>query len=134
MARKTGLLTGEELYNSLNIGPSKIWEINTGQLAPGKDADMVITRRKNETDELDNFYDVSPADILLVIHQGNIRLFEQELLSALSSHLQGRHFSLIKINETFKYVEGNLEELISEIKTYLPEFVFPIEVINHQII
>ena len=134
MARKTELLSDEELYNSLNIGPSKIWEINTGHLSPEKDADMVIARRKGETNDLDAFYGVSPADILLIIHQGNIRLFEQELLPTLAPHLQGKHFSLIKIDGTFKYVEGNLEKLIAEIRSYLPEFIFPIEVISQQVI
>jgi len=134
MARKTTLLTDEELYNSLNIEPSKIWDINTGQLSPEKDADIVIARRRAEINIFDDFYGVSPANILLIVHQGNIRLFEQELLPVLAPHLQGKHFSLIKINGTFKYVEGNLEELIGEIKSYLPEFIFPMEVISHQII
>ena len=133
MARKNALLTDEELYNSLNTGPAKVWGINTGQLFSGKDADIVITRKKKEN-SLEAFYTVTPADILLVMHQGNIRLFEQELLPSLAPHLQGKHFTLIKIDDAFKYVEGNLEELISEIKTYLPEFVFPVEVINHQVI
>ncbi|MDN3547999.1 amidohydrolase family protein [Mucilaginibacter aquaedulcis] len=134
LARKTSLLTDEELYNSLTIEPSKTWGLNTGQLTPGKDADIVITRRKDKKKDLDAFYEVSPADILLIMHQGKIRLFEQELLPQLAPDLRGMHFSLVKINGSFKYVEGNLEALISEIREYLPEFVFPIEIIGRQII
>jgi cytosine/adenosine deaminase-related metal-dependent hydrolase len=134
MARKTGLLSDEELYNSLTIGASKIWEMNSGQLSPGKDADIVIARRKNETNDLAAYYNVTPTDILLIIHQGNIRLFAQDLLPALAPHLQSKHFSLIKIDDSFKYVEGNLEELTSQIKSYLPEFAFPFEVISYQVI
>ncbi|MEN0055579.1 MAG: amidohydrolase family protein [Mucilaginibacter sp.] len=133
MAHKTGLLTDKELYHSLNIKPSKIWGINTGQISSGKDADIVITHKKKEN-ALNAFYNITPADILLVIHQGNIRLFEQELLPLLAPYLRGKHFTLIKIDGAFKYVEGKLEDLVSEIKAYLPEFVFPIEVINHQVI
>lgn len=134
MARKTGLLTDEELYDSLNINPAKIWEVNTGELQSGKDADIVIARRKEGAVDLDAFYKVVPADLLLVMHRGNIRLFDQELLAQLTHHLKGRHFSLIKMNDAYKYIDGNMDDLVKQIKLYLPGFVFPIEVIGHQIL
>ena len=134
MARKTGLLSDEELYHSLNSTAAKIWNINTGDLCEGKNADIVIARRKGNSNALDSFYEVTPADLLLVMHEGSIRLFDQQLFEQLARHLRGRHFSLIKINGVFKYIEGNLGELIELIGSYLPAFVFPVEVINHQIL
>ncbi|SDP92343.1 Cytosine/adenosine deaminase [Mucilaginibacter sp. OK268] len=134
MARKTGLLTDDELFHSLNSNAAKVWKMNTGAINKGKDADLVIARRKDHAAGFDSFYDLSPADLLLVIHQGNTRLFDQELLSQLASGLKGRGFSLIRINKVHKYVEGNLGELMEQIHTYLPEFSFPIEFIDHQIL
>lgn len=134
MARKTGLLTDDELYRSLNANAAKVWYLNTGELTAGKDADIVIAREKPGAANLDAFYKVTAVDLLLVIHKGNIRLFDQELLTRVAHYLKGRHFSLIKIDDAFKYVEGNADELIELIKTYLPDFIFPIEVIDHQIL
>jgi cytosine/adenosine deaminase-related metal-dependent hydrolase len=134
MARKTGLLTDEELYDSLTVNAAKVWDINTGQLKNGKDADIIVARRIEGAVDLDAFYGIVPADLLLVMHQGNIRLFDQELLTQLAHHLKNRHFSLIKVGDAYKYIEGNIEELIKLIKSYLPGFVFPIEVIDHEIL
>ncbi|WP_183564844.1 amidohydrolase family protein [Mucilaginibacter sp. SP1R1] len=134
MAHKTELLTDKELYQSLNINAAKVWGLNTGEIAEGKDADLVIGRRKEGVTSLDAFYAITPVDLLLVIHQGNIRLFDQELLPPLAPHLKGREFSLIKISNGYKYVDGNLDALTEQIKAVLPGFVFPVEVIDHQIL
>ncbi|MEZ2336726.1 amidohydrolase family protein [Mucilaginibacter sp. RCC_168] len=133
MARKTGVLTDRELYRSLNSDAAKVWQINTGCISEGKDADLVIARQKNEITGLDSFYDLSHSDLLLVMHKGNIRLFDQELLPQLAPSLKERGFSLIRVEKTYKYVEGNLGELIEQIHAYLPEFIFPFEFIDHQI-
>jgi cytosine/adenosine deaminase-related metal-dependent hydrolase len=133
MARRTGLLTDGGLYRSLNCNAAKVWQINTGSISEGKDADLVIARQKGEIIGLDSFYDLTPADLLMVMHQGNIRLFDQELLPQVAPSLKGRGFSLIRIEKSYKYVEGNLGELIEQIHTYLPEFVFPFEFMDHQI-
>jgi len=134
MARKTGLLTDHELYHALNSNAANVWRMNTGAIKKGKDADLVIAHRKYEAIGLDPFYDLNPADLLLVMHQGNIRLFDQELLPQLASGLKGRGFSLIRINKVYKYIEGNLGDLIEQIHAYLPEFSFPVEFIDHQIL
>jgi cytosine/adenosine deaminase-related metal-dependent hydrolase len=131
MARKTGMLTDEELYSSLNTTAAKVWSINTGELTEGKDADLVIARRKSESTNLDAFYQVATTDLLLVIQQGNIRLIDQELFLQLAPHLVGKGFSLIKLGDSYKYVEGNIAELVESIKAYLPEAVFPFEVLVH---
>ncbi|MBB6127747.1 amidohydrolase family protein [Mucilaginibacter lappiensis] len=133
MARKTGLLTDEELYQSLNSNAAKVWQMNTGSISIGMNADLVIARRKDEVTGMRSFYGLTPADLLLVMHQGNVRLFDQELLQQLAPGLKGRGFSLIRIEKTYKYVEGNLGELMGQIHSYLPEFNFPLEFMDHQI-
>ena len=69
-----------------------------------------------------------------MIHEGNVRLFDQQLFIQLAHHLKGKHFSLIKVDGTFKYIEGNLAELIELIGAHLPAYVFPFEVIDDQIL
>ncbi|SDD25335.1 Cytosine/adenosine deaminase [Mucilaginibacter pineti] len=132
LAHKTGLLADENLYESLNKTPSKIWKINTGKIAAGKNADLVIA--KGQSSGFDTFFTLNPADLLLVLHHGQVRLMAQELLPQLAHQLKGKGFSLIKIDNAYKYVEGNLMELTADIHTYLPGFVFPFEVIDYQIL
>jgi cytosine/adenosine deaminase-related metal-dependent hydrolase len=133
LARKTGLLTDEELYRSLNSNAAEAWKMDTGRITEGMDADLVIARGKDDASALDSFYNLTPARLLLVMHKGNIRLFDQELLPQLALRLKGRGFSLIRVEKTYKYVEGNLGELMGQIHEYLPEFSFPVEFIDHQI-
>lgn len=134
IARKTGLLTDLQLYHSLNSQAARVWKLDTGELTENKEADIVIARKKEGYSGMDAFYAIGPADLLLVMHQGNTRLFDQELLEQLAPHLQNKHFSLIKIDDAYKYVEGNIDELTGQIRSYLPALVFPIEVIDHQIL
>jgi hypothetical protein len=61
-------------------------------------------------------------------------LFDQELLPVLAGALKGKSFSLIKVGESYKYVEGNIGELMASIQSYLPGVVFPVTFIQHQII
>jgi hypothetical protein len=60
-----------------------------------------------------------------VTHHGQIRLFDASLLDQLK-HLDLNNFSQIEIDGSCKYVEGNLPELMSQIKKYYPEAAFPI--------
>ena len=132
MARKTGLLTDEELYQSLNSNAAKVWLMNTGKISLGKDADLVIARQKNGATGFDSFHGLSPAGLLMVMHKGNIRLFDHELLLQVAPVVKGRDFSLIRVGKAYKYIEGNLGELTEQIHSYLPEFTFPFEFMDHQ--
>jgi cytosine/adenosine deaminase-related metal-dependent hydrolase len=123
LARKTGLLSDEELYLSLTNKAADVWKTNGGQLSEGKDADVVIVR-PNPTA---SFFDVKAEDILLVIHQGNVRLFDGELYHQLSD-IHRDNYSYVNVNGSNKYVQGNLGALISEIKQYNPTANFPVKV------
>jgi cytosine/adenosine deaminase-related metal-dependent hydrolase len=133
-ARATGLLTDEELYQSLNKTAAKTWAINTGEIAAGRQADLAIAKANDGTARYDAFFATRPASIQIVIQKGNIRLFDQELLPVLAGTLKGKSFSLIKVDGTYKYVEGNIGELMASIQSHLPGVVFPVTFIQHQII
>jgi len=130
-ARKTGYATDSELFQMLTINPVNAWQLkNVGSLTPGYSADLVIARRKESTD-YDSFYMSNPEDILMVMHEGNIHLFDSELLVQMdNTQMPLNKFSKINVNGACKYLLGDLPELISRIKHYYPDAQIPVETIN----
>jgi cytosine/adenosine deaminase-related metal-dependent hydrolase len=124
LARKTHMLTDNELYQALTTSPAKIWKLNTGRIAAGLDADVVIAKAKRKTG-LQAFYDVTPEDILLVMHKGEILLFDESLYHQLTGII-AHHYSKVFTGNHFKYVQGDIHNLMAEIKRYKPDAGFPI--------
>jgi cytosine/adenosine deaminase-related metal-dependent hydrolase len=125
MARKTKFLTDEELYDALTINAANTWQLNKGEIAEGKEADLVIAKSKPGLSGLDAFFSIDPEDILLVMHKGNISLFDEELYPQLKElNLIG--YSKVFIDGTYKYVRGNLFLLMQNIKRYYPKAEFPV--------
>jgi hypothetical protein len=129
LAQKGLLLHDAELYQTLNKNAAEIWDINTGDLSAGKDADLVIAKKK-ETDSFDSFFATNPADLLLVMHKGNIRLVDATLYPNARPYLKRKKYSLIKIGDSHKYVQGDLSGLMKIIKKYYPQAPFPIESVH----
>jgi cytosine/adenosine deaminase-related metal-dependent hydrolase len=127
LARKTKLMTDEELFNSLTVIPAAVWKLNNrGSLAEGKIADLVIAKKIGGTDLMDNFFQLNPEDILLVIKNGKIVLADELLYSRLEGGIN--NFSKILVSDTAKYVKGDLPGLVSQLKRYVQELNLPIEV------
>ncbi|MGN6569187.1 MAG: amidohydrolase family protein [Flavipsychrobacter sp.] len=126
LARAEGALDDTELFASLTTNAG-VWGIkNKGKLEVGYDADLVIARRK-ENDDMDTFYSLSPEDILLVIYNGEIKLFDTSVKEQLGmDEAKARQFYKVSINGSDKYVLGDLPGLIQEIRKYNPETEFPI--------
>jgi cytosine/adenosine deaminase-related metal-dependent hydrolase len=122
-ARKSQLLSDDELYNAVTINPAQTWRLNNGEIAQGKDADLVIAKKAFDNDGFDAFYATTPADLLLVIHQGKIRLFDEGLLEQLGNIKED--FSKIHVNGGCKYVQGNLPGLMADIRRFHPNANFP---------
>jgi cytosine/adenosine deaminase-related metal-dependent hydrolase len=125
LARKTKFLTDKELYDTLTINAAKTWRLNSGEIAQGKDADMVVAKPKSGLSAADAFFSIDPADILLVVHKGDISLFDEELYPQLRK-LNITGYSKIFIEGSYKYVRGNLPALMQNIKKYYPQADFPI--------
>ena len=125
LAQKTKFLDDKKLYATLNVNPARAWRLNKGQIAVGKDADLVIVKSKNGYHGLDAFFDTSPENILLVMHNGNIRLFD-ESLKAQRDKEQLDGFSKIYVNGSCKHVQGNLPSLMEKIKGFNPNIQFPV--------
>jgi len=123
LARSTGFVTDAELFDMVTASPAMLWKRNTGLIMPGKEADIIIARKGTRPGN--NFFDTEPEDILLLVHQGQIRLFDKELLEQIMMDISG--FSTVTINGMVKFVEGNLAELITTIKNYYPKAIFPVD-------
>jgi len=128
-ARNENEVSDDELYNMVTITPSKVWKVPAcGKLESACDADIVIARDENGLSGYDAYYALNPEDILMVIHKGNIRLFDAGFLPQLAgSPKDVENFSKININGNCKYVFGDLPALMNQIKSYCPRLRFPFE-------
>jgi cytosine/adenosine deaminase-related metal-dependent hydrolase len=121
-ARKTKYMTDQEIFDTLTINAAKAWNLDCGEIAEGRAADIVIAKAKNNTD---GFFGLNPEDILMVIHQGHIRLFDEELYPQLKSISPDR-YSRVYFKDNCKYVTGNLPVLMQKIRSHYPSVSFPV--------
>ena len=154
LARKEGAVTDEELLEMLTKGAANIWGFkDRGEIAEGKQADLVIADApsllrssvpSSDPSGMDGFnppglevfnppgigmaafYTLNPENILLVLHKGNIRLFDESLLPQLAAGgFDPAGFHKITIQGKGKYTEGDLPALMTAIRQYHPEVAFP---------
>jgi cytosine/adenosine deaminase-related metal-dependent hydrolase len=125
LAQKTRLIDDDALYHTLNQNAAKTWGLNCGELKAWKDADLVIAKMKKGTRGFGAFFAIGPSDLLLVIHKGQIRLFDETLLPKLKV-VDIDNFSKIFVGGAGKYVQGNLPALMEKIKEYYPKINFPV--------
>jgi cytosine/adenosine deaminase-related metal-dependent hydrolase len=125
MGRNARLATDRELLDMLTTAPAAAWQLtDRGTLAAGRMADLVIARPKPGQEGMDAFYSLDPADILLVLHEGNVRLFDPLMIKPLTAlGISMDNFSQTRPGG--KYVSGDLPGLMREIRQYYPEVVFP---------
>jgi cytosine/adenosine deaminase-related metal-dependent hydrolase len=122
-ARKSRLLADAELFDAITQNGAQTWGLNSGEIKEGKNADLIMVKNQNNQNGLDAFYATTPADLLLVVHQGEIRLFDETILIQLGNIK--KDFSKISINGAHKYVQGNLPGLMSDIRKHHPNANFP---------
>ncbi len=84
---------------------------------------------KHKSSGISDLFRANPEDILLIVHKGQIRLFDKSLLSQFRGlPLNLFRYNQVNINANTKFVEGNLPGLIGEIRNYNPNIHFPVEV------
>ncbi len=128
-ARKTGMLTDNELFQAITNIPASVWGFrNLGRLATGQYADIVIAKPHSSAhaSAMNAFYNTEPDHILLVIQHGEIRLFDETIHSSLKNTIINKPFSKIKTGTQIKYVIGDLPGLIGSIKKYYPSVQIPV--------
>jgi cytosine/adenosine deaminase-related metal-dependent hydrolase len=129
LARSLQMVSDSELFGMVTDVPARLWHLNKGNLLPKKDADIVVLKTKHTSTGIGGLFDANPEDILLIVHKGQIRLFDKSLLSQISRlPLNLLRYHQINFKENTKFVEGDLPGLISEIRKYNPDIRFPVDV------
>jgi cytosine/adenosine deaminase-related metal-dependent hydrolase len=129
LARTLQQVTDEELFDMITGAPARLWNMNKGKLQPKKIADIVVIKSKNGSSTLEGLFRTNPEDILLIVHKGQIRLFDKSLLPQFRNlPVNLFRYSQISYKDDIKFVEGELPGLIAEIKRYNPNVNFPVEV------
>lgn len=126
LARTTNMLTNEELFASITSTAAEMWKLNTGAVIEGKNADIVIAKMKDTNSVVDSFYAINPEDIQLVICNGDIKLFDKELVPQIKDQHLKNTFSEVYLNNVCKFVKGDVPALIKKIKQYNSEIKFPV--------
>jgi cytosine/adenosine deaminase-related metal-dependent hydrolase len=128
-ARSLKILTDEEILHSLNINPAKTWELLTGRINIGYQADLVVAKQKDKENSIEAFYKVDASDLLLVLVKGEVMLFDSTIATQFNS-TERSGYQKIKVGGQFKYIIGNIGLLMAEIRHYHPKVEFPIEILN----
>ncbi len=130
LAREKNLLSDPELYDSVTAAPAATWNMHDrGSLVEGQLADIVIAKPGVNPGTWDAFYNLNPEDILLIIHRGNIRLFDVELVEQLKkADIPVAKYTAFYINGVAKYVEGDLPGLMKSINQYNKLINFPVTI------
>jgi cytosine/adenosine deaminase-related metal-dependent hydrolase len=131
LARSLHLVNDSELFGMVTSSPAQLWNLNTGEINTGKDADLVIVKKKMGTPTWDDVYKTNPEDILLIISKGKIRMYDKALQPQLTNlSLNIKHFSSFTIKGNLKYVDGNLPALVANIKKYNSNVNFPTDILE----
>lgn len=128
LARKEGKVSDEELLEMLTGKAAAVWGLqDRGEIAEGRRADLVIAKGSSaHPPDIDVFYSLNPQDLLLVLHKGQVRLFDESLRTVLSAGgIDTGKFHRIMIHGRGKYTEGDLPTLMNEIRHYHPGAAFP---------
>jgi len=125
-ARSLQITGSEELFDMCTRIPAALWGMNRGEIKPGKEADIVILKSKPYAEIGELVFQSGPEDILLVIQQGKIRLFDDCLLPQLRNRIALDGYSKMTIRNSVKFVEGDLPALADKIKSFHPHMVFPV--------
>jgi cytosine/adenosine deaminase-related metal-dependent hydrolase len=129
LARTLQMVSDDELLGMITDIPARLWNLNKGKLQPKKDADIVVLKMKNKSSGISGLFSANPEDILLIVHKGQIRLFDKSLLSQFRNlPVNLFRYYRVNINENTKFVEGDLPGLISEIRKYHQNIQFPVTV------
>ncbi|HEV2353427.1 MAG TPA: amidohydrolase family protein [Puia sp.] len=125
LARDLRLATDQELLAMLTGTPADAWGLpHRASLKPGSPADLVIARRRAAAAGMDAFFGLNPEDFLLVMQEGQIRVFDPSLLASVTEQgLAAEDFHPTRPGG--KYVAGDLPGLMADIARYCPEVSFP---------
>jgi cytosine/adenosine deaminase-related metal-dependent hydrolase len=127
-ARNTQLVSDEALFDMLNMVPAKTWGLpGTGILEEGKYADIVVAGNNASSQDREKFFDLNPADILLVFCHGQLRVCDASFYDKVRQmDVSLENFSKVMVDGTEKYVYGDLVGLIDQVRALYPGAQLPV--------
>ena len=125
-ARILQLLNDEELFHSLTANPARIFGLNN-QLKENASADLVIAKRKTGKNSWDNFYSINPEDFLLIVNNGQIKLFDSSIEDQIDKSTMNE-LARIKYSTSRKFIEKGAVLCIKELEKYQVPLPLPISI------
>jgi cytosine/adenosine deaminase-related metal-dependent hydrolase len=110
LARNKKLTSDEELFDMLTTRPAAVWNLKGhGKIAEQHVADIIIAKKNTAISDLEAFFYLNPEDLLLILHNGEIKLFDEILLNQLDhKDFNINSFSKIFMAESCKFIRGTL--------------------------
>ena len=109
MALKNEMVSQDELMDMLTMNAVNVFRFHDqGKISQGNIADLLIIPGGN-------IFDKNPADILMVIKNGEVQLAGSSMITTMNGIS-----TKIQVDDSVKYVKGEITELINGIKSALP--------------
>ena len=132
LAKETKQAKDHEIFEMLTSAPAALWNLNKGSIATGKDADIVVAKRKSGN-AMNSFFETNPEDILLIIQEGMLKIFDASIISQLdAAGFQTRDFVPVHVNGTEKWVPHQMLNIIRSITEINPTVCFPCTVLENK--
>jgi cytosine/adenosine deaminase-related metal-dependent hydrolase len=112
-ARELGGLSDPELFNALTEDAERAWRLET--------SDFVIAKRR-EPDRWAAFFSITPADILLVVSNGQVVMADEEIVEA-SSEIASA-LSLLELDGCRKWIRMDVHSLAASFEASAPSLDF----------
>jgi cytosine/adenosine deaminase-related metal-dependent hydrolase len=113
IARQDRRVSERDLFQSVTAGATKFWRLNDGN------GDFVVARRR-EREPWAAFFAITPADILLVVSQGQVVLVDQEIAASCAD----RFWPLCAASASVanKRVAIDTARMVSDFRQHAPVF------------
>lgn len=124
-ARELFLLNDEDLFASVTKTASEVWGLkNCGKLCKGKIADIVIVKKKS-CNLFDSFYQTEPEDILVILKNGRLVLFDESVKrtsSFITDELE--KFNELSLNGKIKFINFDVARILKEVEKFVDRTFF----------
>lgn len=118
LARSLNMLSDSELFAIVTTTAAKTWGIFNN--------DIVVAKKKSGN-YFDSFFSLTAEDILLVVKDGQIALYDESLHNQLHNKTGNNNFDRIYINQQGKFVQGNLAALVKQVQLINSAVKFPFD-------
>ena len=126
IARQFNALNDEELINSMTSLPGELLNVKgIGKIKNGYQADIVVVKKKSENN-YDAFFNINPEDILLIIREGKVILFDESL----ENEFAFLNYDKFKIRSSRKFTTNEIVEVIKRLEDYKVQLPLEISTID----